>query len=126
MASTQCMLTVELEGIERKKFNGSLAKRQIHQYFPPSIDCTTRYIMLKVHHAYIEFILVHFRGGVHGEELPPPPQLLQSLHRIINLLFSPHKYILVAYVFRPPNLLHPCILHLSNTFICTHIVLSHS
>ena len=34
MASRQCMLAMELEHIEREKFHGSLAKRQIRQYFP--------------------------------------------------------------------------------------------
>ena len=35
---------MELEDIEREQFDGSLAKRQIHQYFPPSINCAIRYM----------------------------------------------------------------------------------
>jgi len=31
----QCVLAMDLEDIEREKFYGSLAKRQIRQYFPP-------------------------------------------------------------------------------------------
>ena len=38
MVSRQCILAMELEGIGREKFDGSLAKRQIHQYFLPSIN----------------------------------------------------------------------------------------
>ena len=34
MASRQCMLAMELEDIEREKFDGSVAKHQIRQYFP--------------------------------------------------------------------------------------------
>ena len=45
MASRQCMLTMKLKDIEREKFDGSLAKRQIHQYFPPSINCVIRYMI---------------------------------------------------------------------------------
>ena len=36
MASRQCMLAMKLQDIEREKFDGSLAKRQIRQYFPLS------------------------------------------------------------------------------------------
>ena len=39
MVSGQCILAMELENIGREKIDGSLAKRQIHQYFPPSINC---------------------------------------------------------------------------------------
>ena len=46
MASRLCILAMELEDIEREKFDRSLAKRQIHQYFPPSINCAIRYIDL--------------------------------------------------------------------------------
>ena len=35
---------MELEDIEREKFDRSLAKRQIHQYFPPSINCAIWYV----------------------------------------------------------------------------------
>jgi len=38
------MLAMKLEDIGREKFDGSLAKRQIRQYFPQSINCTLRYI----------------------------------------------------------------------------------
>ena len=31
--------------IEREKFDGLLAKRQIGQYFPPSINCAIQYIV---------------------------------------------------------------------------------
>ena len=34
MASRQWMLAMELEDIETEKFDRSLAKHQIHQYFP--------------------------------------------------------------------------------------------
>ena len=34
---------MEPEDIEREKFNGSLAKRQIRQYFPSSINCAIWY-----------------------------------------------------------------------------------
>ena len=44
MASRQCIVAVELEDIGREKFDGSLAKRQIRQYFLPSINCAIRYI----------------------------------------------------------------------------------
>ena len=37
------MLAVKLEDNEREKFEGSLAKRQIHQNFSPSINCAIRY-----------------------------------------------------------------------------------
>ena len=37
------MLAMKLEDIERENFDGSLAKHQIHQYFPPSINCAIRY-----------------------------------------------------------------------------------
>ena len=33
-----------VEDIEREKFDGSLAKRQICQYFPKSINCVIRYM----------------------------------------------------------------------------------
>ena len=45
MASRQCILAMELEDIEREKFDGSLAKRQIRQYFPLSINCAIQYII---------------------------------------------------------------------------------
>ena len=45
MASRQCILAIELEGIEREKFDGLLAKRQIRQYFPPSINCAIWYVV---------------------------------------------------------------------------------
>ena len=38
---------MELEDIGREKFDGSLAKRQICQYFPPSINCAIRYVDLE-------------------------------------------------------------------------------
>ena len=38
MVPRQCVLAMELENIGREKFDGSLAKRQIRQYFPPSIN----------------------------------------------------------------------------------------
>ena len=44
MASKQCMLAMKLEEIEREKFDGSLAKCQIHQHFPPSINCVIQYV----------------------------------------------------------------------------------
>ena len=34
---------MELEDIEREKFDGSLAKRQ---YFPPSINCSIKYVYI--------------------------------------------------------------------------------
>ena len=37
MVSRQCILAMELKDIGREKFDGSQAKRQIRQYFPPSI-----------------------------------------------------------------------------------------
>ena len=37
MVSRQCILAMELKDIEREKFDGSRAKRQIRQYFPSSI-----------------------------------------------------------------------------------------
>ena len=37
-------LAMELEDNEREKFDGSLAKRQIRQYFLPSINCATWYV----------------------------------------------------------------------------------
>ena len=43
MVSRQCILAMELEDIGREKFDGLLAKRQICQYFPPSINCAIRY-----------------------------------------------------------------------------------
>ena len=52
MASRQCILAMELEDIDREKFDRSLAKRQICQYFPPSINCAIRYTV------YDEFRLV--------------------------------------------------------------------
>ena len=48
MASRQCILAMKLKDIEREKFDGSQSKRQIHQYFPPSINCTIQYV-----HTYI-------------------------------------------------------------------------
>ena len=38
------MLAVKLEDIERGKFDGLLAKHQIRQYFPLTINCAIRYI----------------------------------------------------------------------------------
>ena len=43
MVSMQCLLSMELEDIERERFGGFLAKYQIRLYFPPSINCTIRY-----------------------------------------------------------------------------------
>ena len=40
---TWCVLAMELEDIGREKFDRSLAKRQICQYFPPSINCAIRH-----------------------------------------------------------------------------------
>ena len=37
MVPRQCVLAMELEDIGREKFDRSLAKLQIRQYFPPSI-----------------------------------------------------------------------------------------
>ena len=33
-AYRQCMVSMKLKDIETEKFDGSLAKYQIHQYFP--------------------------------------------------------------------------------------------
>ena len=49
------MLAMELEDIEREKFDGSLAKRQIRQYFPPSINCAIRYLPL-THRGLLEIL----------------------------------------------------------------------
>ena len=44
MASRQCMSAMELEEIEREKFDGLLAKCQICQSFM-SVNCAIQYIM---------------------------------------------------------------------------------
>ena len=46
MASSQCMLAMELIDIQREKSDGLLAKRQICKYFPPSINCAIWYSLL--------------------------------------------------------------------------------
>ena len=38
------MLVVKLEDIERGKFDRLLAKHQIRQYFPLTINCDIRYL----------------------------------------------------------------------------------
>ena len=48
MASRQCILAMKLEDIEREKFDRSLAKRQIRQYFLLSINCATRYTYIHI------------------------------------------------------------------------------
>ena len=45
VASRQCMLAMELEDIEREKFDGWVAKHQICQYFPPSKNCAIWYVI---------------------------------------------------------------------------------
>ena len=47
MASRQCILAMEQEDIEREKFDGLIAKCQIRQYFPPSINYAIQYINIK-------------------------------------------------------------------------------
>ena len=48
MASRQCMLAMELKDIEREKVDGSQAKHQIRQYFPPpKIAVHSIYCMIK-------------------------------------------------------------------------------
>ena len=42
-------IAMELEKNERKKFDGSLAKHQIRQYFPQSKNCTIRYFTTIYH-----------------------------------------------------------------------------
>ena len=42
----QSVLAIKLEDIEREKFDELLAKHQICQYFPPSINCAIQYLQL--------------------------------------------------------------------------------
>ena len=48
MVSRQCILAKELEDIEREKFDRLLAKRQLCQYFPPSIYCAIQYFITQM------------------------------------------------------------------------------
>ena len=60
MASRQCILAMELEDIEKEKFDGSLAKRQIRQYFPPSINCSIQCVCVCAHvHMCVMYKQVH-------------------------------------------------------------------
>ena len=65
MASRQCILAMELEDIKREKFDGSIAKCQIRQYFPPSINCTIWYVVkklvLKISKLYLK---INTRGDI--------------------------------------------------------------
>ena len=45
MVSRQCILAMELKDIGREKIDGSLAKHQIRQYFPLSVNCAIWYIV---------------------------------------------------------------------------------
>ena len=58
MASRQCILAMELEDIEREKFDGSLAKRKIRQYFPPSINCASYMVYLASVYSNYKFVLI--------------------------------------------------------------------
>ena len=58
MASRQCVLAMELEDIEREKFDRSLAKHQIRQYFPPSINCAIRYVLIQMINFIVAIVLV--------------------------------------------------------------------
>ena len=46
------MLAMKLKDIEGEKFDGLLIKRQISQYFPPSINCAVRYVYMRIPRGY--------------------------------------------------------------------------
>ena len=69
MESRQCMLPVKLGDIERVKFDGSLAKHKICQYFPNCaiwILCTI-YILSKItDQIFYAMAIDRFKGGKKG------------------------------------------------------------
>ena len=50
---------MKLEDIEREKFDGSLAIRQIRQYFRPSINCALWYMHAFIHIHALTHIHMH-------------------------------------------------------------------
>ena len=73
------MLAMELEDIERERFDELLAKRQIGQYFLPSIHCTICYLSEACRFMYFHLFLL----------------LNEARAWFLIITFTPPKYVCV-------------------------------